>query len=119
MRSISPTSYAPDLDVKREISERDELAIIRAEDEGRVMVSDADQFDVYMWVSERAALVCFPLMDGSFDYTGFVSRDERAIRFCEDLFNHYWGRVKVLTRGEVVERHLAYLEHHGIRPKYP
>jgi predicted transcriptional regulator len=118
LRSISPTSYVPDLDVKREISEDDELAIVRAEDEGRVMVSDADQFDVYMWASEKTALICFPMNDGSFDYTGFISRNERAIGFCEDLFNHYWRRANVLSRREVVERHLAYLEHYGVHSKY-
>lgn len=119
LRSISPTSYVPELDVKRMVSEKDELAIIRAEDEGRAVVSDTDRFDVYMWVSEKTALICFPLGDGSFDYTGFISKNERAIRFCEDLFNHYWKHVKVLSRREVVERHLAYLEHYGVHPKFP
>jgi len=119
LRSISPTSYVPDLDVKREINEEDELAIIRAEGEGRAVVSDTDRFDVYMWVSEKTALICFPLADGSFDYTGFISKNERAIRFCEDLFEHYWKQVKILSRREVVERHLAYLNHYGVHPRYP
>ena len=119
LRSISPTSYVPELDVKREISEKDELAIIRAEGEGRAVVSDTDKFDVYMWVSEKTALICFPLNDGSFDYTGFISKNEHAIRFCEGLFNYYWKQVKILSRREVVERHLAYLDHYGVHPMYP
>ena len=118
LRSISPVSYVHDLDVKREIIEEDELLIVKAEDEGRVVVADTEQFDVYMWVSEKTALICFPLNDGSFDYTGFISKNERAIRFCEDLFDFYWKQVKILSRTEVVERHLAYLEHYGVHHKY-
>jgi len=118
LRSISPTSYVPEVDVKREISEEDELTIIRAEGEGRVEVADTEQFDVYLWVSEKEAFISFPMNDGAFDYTGFVSSDRRAINFCRDLFNHYWRHVRIIPRPELVERHLQYCRHYGVYPKH-
>jgi len=119
LRSISPTSYVPEIDVKREISEEDELIIIRAEGEGRVEVADTDHFDVYLWVSEKAAFISFPLHDGTFDYRGFISSDKRAISFCRDIFNHYWKYVRIIPRLELVERHLEYCHYYGAYPKYP
>ena len=44
--SISVRSYVTKLDVKREIDEGDELTVLRAEDEGRAEVADADDFGV-------------------------------------------------------------------------
>ena len=119
LRSISPTSYIPEIDVKREISEEDELTIIKAEGEGRTEVADTDRFNVYLWVSEKTAFISFPLDDGTFDYTGFLSTDQRAISFCKDLFKYYWERVRVIPRHELVERHLGYCHHYGVYPKYP
>jgi predicted transcriptional regulator len=119
LKSISPTSYIPQIDVKRAISESDELIIIRAEGDGRVEVADTEQFDVYLWVSEKASFLSFPLNDGTFDYTGFISSDQRAVQFCRDLFNYYWKRVRIIPRVELVERHLQYVNYYGVYPKYP
>jgi predicted transcriptional regulator len=120
LRSISPPSYVPEIDVKRVISEEDELIIIRAESEGRAEVADTEQFDVYLWVSsQKASFISFPLNDGTFDYTGFISSDQRAIRFCTDLFNYYWKRVRIIPKVEIVERHLHYVNYYGAYPKYP
>jgi len=119
IKSISPTSYLPEIDVKREIREEDELAIIRAEGDGRVEVADTEQFDLYLWVSEKAAFISFPSNNGAFDYRGFLSSDSRAIGFCRDIFNHYWQRVRIIPRLELVERHLEYCHYYGVYPKYP
>ena len=48
------------------------------------------------------AEVAFPLQDGAFEYLGFTSDDERAHKWCEDLFQHYGDRDEL--RSEVVER---------------
>jgi predicted transcriptional regulator len=119
LMSISPTSYIPEIDVKRVISEADEFTIIKAEGEGRAEVADTEQFDVYLWVSEKAAFISFPLNDGTFDYTGFISSDQRAVGYCRDLFNYYWKRVRVIPKVELVERHLKYVHYYGVYPKYP
>ena len=119
VRSISVKSYVPSLDVKREIVEEDELVVIRGEVDGQVEVADADVFPVYMYLSEKAMTISFPQEDGSFDYTGFTSRDPEALGFCKDLFIHYWNESDIISRNEIVQRHIEYLNKHGIHPKYP
>lgn len=42
-----------------------------------------DEIDVFLWMSEKeVAVVSFPTLEGNFDYKGFTSRDEGAIRWC-------------------------------------
>ncbi|UCD45434.1 MAG: DUF1724 domain-containing protein, partial [Candidatus Bathyarchaeota archaeon] len=119
VRSISPRSYVPSLDVRRDIVEGDELTVIKAEAEGRAEVADAEDFDLYLYMSEKAVLIAFPLEDGTFDYTGFTSSDQRAIKYCHDLFEYHWDRSQIVPRSEIVERHIEYLTKHGIQVKYP
>jgi predicted transcriptional regulator len=119
VRSISVKSYVPSLDVKREIIEEDELVVIKGEADGQAEVVDAEEFPVYMYLSEKAMTIAFPLEDGSFDYKGFTSRDSSALKFCKDLFIHYWNESDIIPRNEIVQRHLEYLRKHGIHPKYP
>ena len=53
------------------------------------------QLDVYLYISEKAvAILCFPLLDGKFDYLGFASADGRAHKWCRDLSEYYWGRAR-------------------------
>jgi predicted transcriptional regulator len=117
--SISVKSYVTKLDVKRELDEEDELTVLRAEDEGQAEVADADDFGVYMYASEKATYIAFPLEDGTYDYLGFVSSDPRAVGFCRDLYRYFWGRAEVLPRSVLIQRHVDYIREHGIDPKYP
>lgn len=117
--SISVRSYVTELDVKREIDEEDELTVLRAEEEGRAEVADADDFGVYMYATEKAAYIAFPLEDGTFDYLGFVASDPRAVGFFRDLYGYFWERAEVLPSSVVVERHMDYIREHGKDPEYP
>lgn len=52
-----------------------------------------ERADVFLAMSEKeVAGVAFPALDGRFDYRGFTSKDERAHRWCSDLFQYYWKR---------------------------
>jgi hypothetical protein len=54
-----------------------------------------ERLDVYLYLSEKAvAILCFPLLDGRFDYLGFSSANGRAHKWCRDLFEYYWGRAR-------------------------
>ena len=119
IRSISPISYVPSVDVKRDIVEEDELTVIRAEAAGQALVVDSEVFDFYLYLSEKSLFLSFPLEDRTFDYTGFVSSDLKALKFCKDLFLHYWKRSEVIPSTEIVKRHLEYVNKHGVYPKYP
>ena len=119
IKSISPISYVPSVDVKRDIVEEDELAVIKAESVGQAEVVDSDVFDVYLYLSEKSLFISFPLEDGAFDYTGFISSNPTALKFCKDLFLYYWGKTKIIPSAEIVKRHLEYVNRHGVYPKYP
>ena len=61
-----------------------------------------DQLDIYLYMSEKeVAVVCFPFSDGRFDYLGFTSTDERAHKWCTDIFQYYWKRSR--SRGSMAE----------------
>jgi len=117
VKSISITSYAPTYDVKREINQKDELDIIEAERRGAALVADQTEFPVYLYLSEKTLFLAFPLHDGSFDYTGFHSSDPKAVKYCSDLFDHYWRRTSIIPAAELVDRHIKYLEHFGLNIK--
>ena len=51
-----------------------------------------------MYMSEKElALLSFPKRNTQFDFYGFTSNDEDALRWCRDLFEHYWEKGKPLT----------------------
>jgi len=50
--------------------------------------------DVFMTVSESGAIIAFPNGTGSTDHIGFGTTDEKARRWCRDLFMDYWERAK-------------------------
>jgi predicted transcriptional regulator len=119
VKSISVKSYVPSLDVKREIVEADEIVVIKGEKSGLVKVADAEDFPVYMYLTEKAMTIAFPQEDGSFDYTGFTSKDQMTLQYCKDLFLYYWKEVEIIPSNKLVERHIEYLNKHGIYPNYP
>jgi predicted transcriptional regulator len=46
-----------------------------------------------IYMSEKElALLSFPKRDGRFDFFGFSSTDEDALRWCRDIFDHYWEK---------------------------
>lgn len=56
-----------------------------------------DKVDLVLYMSEKeVAILAFPLEDGSFDFLGFTSKDERARKWCCDLFYYYWDRSEPL-----------------------
>ena len=46
--------------------------------------------DVILYLSEKRCVIAFPDVNGKFDYRGFTATDERALKWCRDLFLHYW-----------------------------
>ena len=48
-----------------------------------------------LYMSEKeVALVCFPGLDGVFDFRGFGSKDAATHQWSLDLFQHYWEKGK-------------------------
>jgi len=55
--------------------------------------------DVFLYMSEKeVAALTFPTLSGKFDHKGFYATDERAQKWCSDLFQHYWEKAKPKSR---------------------
>jgi predicted transcriptional regulator len=51
-----------------------------------------------IYMSEKElALLCFPEVDGRFDYMGFTATAPDAHAWCRDVFLHYWEQGKDIT----------------------
>jgi len=54
-----------------------------------------DKGDLVLYMSEKeVAILAFPLQDGSFDLFGFATKDQRARKWCYDIFEYYWERAE-------------------------
>ncbi|MBN2336704.1 DUF1724 domain-containing protein [Candidatus Bathyarchaeota archaeon] len=49
------------------------------------------EVSLILYMSEKElAILCFPNMEGRFNYRGFTSTDPVALKWCKDVFQHYW-----------------------------
>ena len=53
-----------------------------------------DKIDVSIFVSEKGATILFPNLEGQFDFFGFRSKNELAVKWAKSLFSSYWDRAK-------------------------
>ena len=71
-----------------------------------------NEVGVFMFISEDKCAVAFPSTDAKFDYHGFAATDKRSLKWCRDLFQHYWNLSKSsseIAKG-VVEEDKSLLE---------
>jgi len=95
VKSLDPEVYQPSLQHKGDVSKEDQTLLLQAFEEGRLLNRKMERFDVFLWMSKKEiAILSFPTLDGTFDYLGFTSKDDRALKWCNDLFEYYWGRAK-------------------------
>lgn len=100
---------------QRDLDEADERIILNSFRDEQAVAGDLEDSGIYLYMSEKAVFVAFPSEDGSFDYLGFSSTDNRAISLCVDLFNYYWDRAYIIPLIEMVERTLKSLKRQGIK----
>ena len=54
-----------------------------------------DKVDVAIFISEKeVAAICFPNVNGKFDFLGFTTKDELAHKWSIALFSYYWDKAK-------------------------
>jgi len=56
-----------------------------------------EKSDVFLFLSEKGGLLAFPAFEGRCDYRGFNITDERSLKWCEDIFQHYWKRAEPMV----------------------
>jgi predicted transcriptional regulator len=89
--------HGESLDLPEEMMDEREEAF---DDEFSFMIKQAGLYEervlevpLVMYMSEKElALLSFPKRDGEFDFYGFSSTDEDALRWCRDIFEHYWAK---------------------------
>ena len=115
-RSVDPASKEEHrrLDAERPgyMSAEDEEYLLQAWREGRLETHLAEAIQVFLYVTERKAIVAFPLVDGSFDYVGFATESPNGLSLCRDIFEHYWSQGSPPTQDRVQESHKTRMKHH-------
>jgi predicted transcriptional regulator len=87
------------------INEADEEFFKNSWLNGTIEMRFSDSIDIFLYVSDKEAVIAFPLNEGSFDYIGFTSDDQVMRKYCHDLFEFYWEKGKEPTREMVMEAH--------------
>ena len=92
-KAIDLKGYQPPPELRETVTPEDAETWNKAQASGNLEMRMLDKVDVFLWMSEKeVAVVSCPTLKGRFDYKGFTSKDERAIRWCEELFLHHWER---------------------------
>ena len=65
-----------------------------ADDQKRLNLGRTNSIDFVGTISESAAVVGFPTLDGKMDYVAFYTENEIGLRWCQDLFMHYWNQIE-------------------------
>ena len=69
-------------------------ALRRARSTPLIEQRTSDKAYVILYLSEKSCAIAFPDVEGEFDYRGFTSKDERSLKWCGDLFQHYWKKAE-------------------------
>ena len=104
---------------KRELNEEDERIILKGYIDGQAESGDLDDASIFLYMSEKAAFIAFPLEDGTFDYRGFTTTDPKAIALCADLFKHCWEQAYIVPKPEFIDRMHRYLKSQGFDIEEP
>jgi len=55
------------------------------------------------FLSESGCVLCFPLNDDQFDYTGFLCEEEASLEWCGELFDYHWDQATARVIRKPVE----------------
>jgi len=56
-----------------------------------------DEVNVYLFLSDNRCIISFPTTDGQYDYRGFTATDDSSLKWCGQLFQHYWDEAELRT----------------------
>jgi predicted transcriptional regulator len=76
---------------------RDVEAMSRARSTPLVEQRTMGRIGVIMYLSEKSCVLAFPNEEGNFDYRGFTTTDERALKWCHDLFQYNWKTAEPIV----------------------
>ncbi len=101
-RILEPRNRALDPDLEAMASEESD-AIVRSKITPLVQQRMMDDVNVYLYLSENNCASSFPTLKGDNEYRGFKSTDETSLKWCKELFLHYWDEATQRTPAPAVE----------------
>ena len=108
-KSIDPMNKAENRKLDQErpdyVTEEDEKYFLESWKEGNLEIRLSESIKVFLYVTEKKGIVAFPLLDGSFDYIGFVTVHPDGLRLCRDIFEYYWSLSSPPTQEQIIESH--------------
>lgn len=90
-RLLMPKDYLPSKDIRELVSNP---AFEKANRTKKLENKFLDKIDVFLCLSEKeVAALSFPNLKRKLDYIGFTSKNETAIEWTKNLYEHYWQKA--------------------------
>jgi predicted transcriptional regulator len=104
-RILEPAESAFKTDYQ-DLGDDDYTSLSRARRTPLVQQRIIDTSFVYMIISQKTAVITFPNRDGFYDYTGFVSSDKQALKWCQDLYEYLWGSSNQMVISQLRDKQI-------------
>ena len=62
-----------------------------------------NEVNAYLFVSDTRCILALPTPDGQYDFKGFTATDELSLKWCGELFLHYWDEAEQRTIAPVTQ----------------
>ncbi len=102
LRIIEPTERILNPDLYAMTSEETQ-ALSRTRHTPLVEQRMVDEVSVYIFVSDTRCLVALPIPDGQYDFKGFTATDDSSLKWCRELFQHYWDKAEQRTIAPITQ----------------
>jgi len=96
LRIIEPTERILNPDLYAMTSEETQ-ALSRTRHTPLVEQRMVDKVNAYLFVSDTRCILALPNPDGQYDFKGFTATDEPSLKWCRELFLHYWDEAERRT----------------------
>ena len=82
-------SFIYSADIKLPPDAKETVRLREASRRGNFFSYTHPNIGAFMVMSEKEVMLAFPQLDGSYDYTGFNSRDEEFLSWCRELYEYH------------------------------
>lgn len=95
---LEPPGYTAPIEVLKKIPPGVREGYDRHRAEGNMVSRTLDKIDITIYLNEKeVGVLAFPNKTGEFDYHGFSSKDPKVLKWCKDVFNHYWEQSSLFV----------------------
>ena len=101
IKVMRPKGWRLSEDIAKRIGDELLGKVLKQIQEGKILQREPDIVPVFMAFNEKeVGALSFANLDGELDYLAFKSKDDRAHKWCKDLFDEIWenspkGEVRV------------------------